>query len=52
MPPGGTLRNENVGGPRSVAIAVDCPRCRRHTRRFVVEYENEHDDEEDSQWRE
>ena len=43
----GNTVDENAGGPRSVGAAVARPCSRRRTRRFVVEYENEHDDEED-----
>ena len=47
MPPVGTPEDENAGGHRSVATAVARPRPRK----FLVEYKNEHDDEEDFQRR-
>ncbi len=49
MPPSGTGKDEKGGGPRSIGVKVARPRSRRHTRKFVVEYENEHDDEDDFQ---
>ena len=49
MPPGGTPEDENVGGPRSFRAKLTRPRSRRRTRKFVVKYENERDDEDDFQ---